>query len=149
MDGLFFCICAVLRSRTLEHIASPIPTSILDIGLFWILKLLGSYDMDIKELISDLAHKIEKIETGQKRLEELVENVSVALDGQATKKEWYTTDEVARLEHRQAFTVREWCRLGRINAVKRATGRGDSTEWEIAHEELERYRNHGLLPRKY
>ena len=106
---------------------------------------------DIRELISDLADKIEKIGTRQERVEALLENVSVALDGRTSKRESYTTHEVAELEGKTPFTVREWCRLGRINAVKRPTGRGDSNEWEISHAELERYRNHGLLPlpRKY
>lgn len=65
---------------------------------------------------------------------------------QAAAKDWYTTAEVAGLLSKAEFTVREWCRLGRIYARKRACGRGPTPEWMIAHNEVERYRNHGLLP---
>lgn len=41
-------------------------------------------------------------------------------------KEWYTTSEIAKLLDKAEFTVREWCRLKRINAKKRSCGRGIS-----------------------
>ncbi|MBM4073198.1 MAG: helix-turn-helix domain-containing protein [Planctomycetes bacterium] len=63
-----------------------------------------------------------------------------------TIKDWYTTAEVAEFLGKSEFTVREWCRLGRVRASKRKCGRGLSQEWIVAHEELERYRNEGLLP---
>jgi hypothetical protein len=58
----------------------------------------------------------------------------------------YSTDEFARLVGRAEYTVREWCRLGRIKANKRVCGRGNSPEWSIPHDELERYRAEGLRP---
>ena len=82
----------------------------------------------------------------QQRVERLLEEVADAVQGDATNREGYSTDEVAKILGKQPFTVREWCRLCRINAVKRPTGRGDSNEWEISPDELDRYRNHGLLP---
>lgn len=65
---------------------------------------------------------------------------------QRTIKEWYTTAEAAEGLGRAEWTVREWCRLGRINAQKRPCGRGNSQEWSISHDELQRIRNEGLLP---
>jgi hypothetical protein len=65
---------------------------------------------------------------------------------QRTLKDWYTTAEAARILERAEWTVREWCRLGRVNADKRPCGRGRSQEWIISHEELQRIRNEGLLP---
>ncbi|REJ93825.1 MAG: helix-turn-helix domain-containing protein [Planctomycetota bacterium] len=65
---------------------------------------------------------------------------------QQVQKDWYTTDEVAEILDKAPFTVREWCRLGRVDADKRASGRGSTQEWIISHEELQRIRNHGLLP---
>jgi len=65
---------------------------------------------------------------------------------QRVVKDWYGTAEIAHLVGKAEFTVREWCRLGRIRAQKRATGRGPTQEWMIAHEELIRYQNYGLLP---
>jgi hypothetical protein len=44
------------------------------------------------------------------------------------------------------FTVREWCRLGRIRAGKKTCGRGSASEWIVSHAELTRVRNEGLLP---
>lgn len=61
--------------------------------------------------------------------------------------DWHSPAEVAALLSRAPFTVREWCRNGRINAQKRPTGRGDADEWEISADEVQRIKNHGLLPR--
>jgi hypothetical protein len=85
------------------------------------------------------------------RIQELFDRLSrieAAVDtliSQRTIKEWYTTDEVAEILGKAPFTVREWCRLGRVHAEKRSTGRGNTLEWIISHEELQRLRNHGLL----
>jgi len=57
-----------------------------------------------------------------------------------------TTHEVAKVVGKAEFTVREWCRLGRVAASKRACGRGKFQEWIVSHEELTRLRNEGLLP---
>lgn len=80
------------------------------------------------------------------RLSEIVAHLS-ALVRQRTVKDQYTPKEVAEIVGKQEFTVREWCRLGRINATKRPGGRGNEGEWRISHEELLRYQNEGLLPR--
>ena len=75
-----------------------------------------------------------------------IEAMLRALVEQRTVKDFYTTAEVAQILQRAEWTVREWCRLGRVNAEKRACGRGASQEWIISHMELERIRNEGLLP---
>jgi excisionase family DNA binding protein len=62
------------------------------------------------------------------------------------QREWYTVDEVAELLGKRPYTVREWCREGRINATKRAEKRGGSELWSIAADEVERIRNEGLMP---
>jgi hypothetical protein len=80
-----------------------------------------------------------------------LERIEAALNllvKQHTIKEFYTTDEVAEILSRAPFTVREWCRLGRIRAQKRSCGRGTSQEWMISHAELQRIRSEGLLPVK-
>jgi hypothetical protein len=68
------------------------------------------------------------------------------LETQRTRKDWYTTEEVGEILDRDPYTVREWARLGRIRAEKRAGGRGRAKEWVVSHEELVRIQNHGLLP---
>ena len=70
------------------------------------------------------------------RIEALLEH----LLEQRIAKEWYSTAEVARVLNRAEYTVREWCREGRVTARKTENGRG----WLISHEELDRLRNHGL-----
>src|SRR5690242_2159846 len=65
---------------------------------------------------------------------------------QRTVKHWYTTAEVAELLGRAEYTVREWCRQGRIRARKKPCGRGKGGEWLVSHEEVTRLHNEGLLP---
>ena len=79
------------------------------------------------------------------RLERIERMLADLLSGRQ-HREAYGTDEFAQIVGKAEFTVREWCRHGRIKAEKRACGRGRSKEWIIAHDELERYRAHGLLP---
>ena len=63
-----------------------------------------------------------------------------------TVQEFYSTADVARILNKAEWTVREWCRLGRVYAQKRECGRGCAKEWMISHEELLRIKCEGLLP---
>ena len=61
-------------------------------------------------------------------------------------RQWYSIEEFARIVGRSEFTCREWCRLRRIAAEKKASGRGKHAFWAISHDELLRYQRDGLLP---
>jgi len=84
----------------------------------------------------------------QQLLERLdrIESILHTLIRQRTVKDYYSTSELAEILGKAEWTVREWCRLGRIYAEKRACGRGTALEWKISHDELVRIRNEGLLP---
>ena len=69
----------------------------------------------------------------------------VSLVAREQVKEHYGTEEFARLVNRAEFTVREWCRLGRIRASKKHSGRGKHANWVVGNDELMRYRKEGLL----
>ena len=75
-----------------------------------------------------------------------IETLLASLVEQRTIKEWYSTAEVATILGKAEFTVREWCRLGRVHAEKKKSGRGVASEWIVSHAELTRIRNEGLLP---
>ncbi|MAT50230.1 MAG: hypothetical protein CMK32_03485 [Porticoccaceae bacterium] len=68
----------------------------------------------------------------------------VSLIQREQAKDWYGIEEFARLVGRSPFTCREWCRLGRIEASKKASGRGAFTAWVISHAELLRFQREGL-----
>lgn len=79
------------------------------------------------------------------RLEKMETTLDVLVQ-QRTVKDWYSTAELASLLGKAEYTVREWCRLGRIAAKKLPGGRGNEGEWRISHDELIRYQRDGLLP---
>lgn len=82
-------------------------------------------------------------------IEERLENIEVMLAALVERqmvKDWYSAPEFAQLLGKAEFTVREWCRLGRIRAEKRLSGRGAFAAWCISHLELLRYQREGLLP---
>ena len=85
---------------------------------------------------------MEPLEERLSRIEGMLQQL---LERQAVKA-YYTPEEFARLVGREAFTCREYCRLGRIRALKKASGRGKHPSWVILHEELLRFQREGLLP---
>lgn len=88
---------------------------------------------------------MDKLDELLQRLERIEDGVRL-LTQQKVVQQFYSTGDVAQILGKAEFTVREWCRLGRINATKRSCGRGNSKEWIISHEELQRVQSMGLLP---
>jgi hypothetical protein len=80
----------------------------------------------------------------EERLEK-IEAMLVVLVQRQQVREWYTTQEFGQSVGKAEFTIREYCRLGRLRAEKRQSGRGAYPQWVISHAELERYRRNGLL----
>ena len=59
--------------------------------------------------LEELIHRLERIEEALRLLTQ-----------QKVVQEFYSTGAVARILGKAEFTVREWCRLGRIRAEKRS-----------------------------
>ena len=104
------------------------------------------WDREAQRTIRWFKTALDRIEARLDKLTELVQDIKISPP--PFKRDSYSLREAAALLDRAAYTVREWARLGRINARKREFGRGGVLEWEITHEELERIRNHGLLPER-
>jgi hypothetical protein len=81
----------------------------------------------------------------RERLERIEAMLTVLVEQQQVR-EWYTTQEFAAKVGRAEFTIREYCRLGRLKAEKRSSGRGAHAQWVLCQAEWERYSRHGLLP---
>ena len=90
-----------------------------------------------------------ELETRISGMESMLAEIHQMLAKRQIEKDWYTVREVAEILERSEFTVREWCRLGRVFAEKRACGRGHSKEWIVSSGELIRIQNEGLLPNRY
>ena len=83
--------------------------------------------------------------TLDERLDKIEAMLGVLIE-RKTVRDWYSTDEIAEILCKAKFTVREWCRLGRVHCQKKNNGRGKYQSWVIAHEELLRIQREGLLP---
>jgi hypothetical protein len=80
------------------------------------------------------------------RLERIEEALLLLVEERSAKDRFYSTEEAAALLGKAAYTVREWCRQGRVHAEKHQSGRGAFTSWTVSHEEILRIRREGLLP---
>lgn len=83
--------------------------------------------------------------TLDERLDRIESMLATLVERQASK-DFYSIEEFARLVGKAEFTCREWARLGRINGLKRQSGRGPYAAWVVSHQELLRYQRDGLLP---
>ncbi len=81
--------------------------------------------------------------TLEERLTKIETLLAVLVEGQQ-ERQWYSVEQFARAVGRSEFTCREWCRRGRIGAVKKSSGRGAHAAWAISHDELLRYQREGL-----
>jgi hypothetical protein len=77
-----------------------------------------------------------------------IEQLLVTLVDRQTIKDFYEIEEFARLVGKSCYSCREWCRLGRISADKKLSGRGAYARWVVPHAELLRYQKEGLIPRR-
>jgi hypothetical protein len=75
-----------------------------------------------------------------------IEEMLALLVGRQTVRDWYSVEQFAAMVGREPYTVREWCRLNRIRAEKKQSGRGKYPLWVISHAEVQRYEREGLLP---
>jgi hypothetical protein len=83
----------------------------------------------------------------EERLDNIEAMLTILVDRQ-TVKEFYEIEEFAKLVGKSCFTCREWCRLDRIRADKKLSGRGAYARWVVSHAELVRYQREGLLLRR-
>src|SRR4051812_41982331 len=102
------------------------------------------------ELPSDLRTTLMGLQTSLSELRGEVAALYAELrsrpaQGNLAPRKWYSVEEAAGLLDKRPYTVREWCRHGQINAVKRSERRGGAALWSISAEEVERYTNEGLL----
>lgn len=112
-----------------------------------LMQVLSASDdvMPTDELVHRLSHLEGKLDVLSQQLLRVYEIVAAKV----TVKDSYTTTELAHILNRRPYTVREWCRLGRVNATRTHAGRGEVEEWRVSHQELQRIQNEGLLPLKY
>src|SRR5262249_3315167 len=91
----------------------------IEIGMH--LRATGKFDTH-EDLLTALLEWMQRLEA---KLDLLVQRQAI--------KDWYSTDEVAQVVGKAEFTVREWCRLGRVRAQKKGSGRGKFQSWVISH----------------
>lgn len=94
----------------------------------------------------DLHERLDRLDAQLAKLTTILGRVTELVESGVREQGWFTTTEAAELLGKAEFTVREWCRLGRIHAGKKQSGRGPAGEWTIGRDELTRIRNEGLLP---
>lgn len=78
-------------------------------------------------------------------MQSMLDRIFDAVTRPSLDRACYTVEAVAKKVGRKPYTVREWCREGRINATKRTERRGGAELWSISSEELSRLDNLGLL----
>lgn len=80
------------------------------------------------------------------RLRRIEESIN-QLVNRKVEQDFFSVQEIAKILDKSNFTIREWCRLGRVHGEKKLSGRGRAQEWVISKQELTRIQREGLLPR--
>jgi hypothetical protein len=115
---------------------NPLPANSLPVDYLW-----------FASRFENLLDRLESLESAVTAVEDAVSSSRATAPQEP--RDYYSTQEFGDLVGRSEYTVREWCRLMRINAEKADSGRGDAKSWKIHVAELQRYRDHGLLPMAY
>ncbi|WP_435018242.1 helix-turn-helix domain-containing protein [Tundrisphaera sp. TA3] len=118
-----------------------------------VVNLEGGAGRGGEEMPPSLANLVEEF---QRRLDTQRDQILAALQAElrsrpaatASARRSYSVEEVAEILDKSPYTVREWCRHGRIHATKRQEKRGGVELWSIPAEEFARYQDEGLLPLK-
>lgn len=84
--------------------------------------------------------------TDEHEVLERLDRIERLLREQKAVRDYYSTAEFAEIARLAEFTVREHCRLGRLDARKKRSGRGRHSAWVLSHAELLRFQREGLLP---
>ena len=79
------------------------------------------------------------------RLANIESRMDQLLDGKQ-QRDSYSVEQFSERGGLDPWTIREYCRHGRIRASKKGSGRGRYRAWVISHAELLRYESEGLLP---
>jgi hypothetical protein len=103
---------------------------------------------DTLNLTKTIKVEFARLESRIAAFEALLKQVAVGTPPDGSHRKLFSVKEAAAYLGKKIYTVREWCRFERINAVKAQMGRGFDNEWRISCEELVRYQNEGLLPIK-
>src|SRR5205814_1070172 len=86
---------------------------------------------------------LERLDTLSEQIRSLQEQLQ---GGECDELESISVQQAAARLSRAPFTIRQWCRTGRIGCHRAQSGRGPYAEWRIPIESIRYYQVHGLLP---
>jgi hypothetical protein len=109
---------------------------------------LGELPARILAALHTLADRVTALQGQMTALQDQMTRFEQARQNAEPEPPALTVAEAAARVNRSKFTVREWCRLGRIHCKRATSRRGPYAEYRIPVESIRYYKDHGLLPLK-